>query len=118
MVSKRLSLKQANSLRQHRYILEKLSSSSKKDRLKILRNAPSELFKVLNMIFKLLADEKLHLSSLQDKTIGKHRRLIRSTSGLKGTHIKRRFSGQSGGTLSSILSTVLPVIAGLVQSIL
>ena len=88
------------------------------DRLKILQNSPSELFKVLNMIFKLLADEKLHLSSHQDKKIGKHRRLIRSTSGLKGTHIKRKFSGQSGGTLSSILSTVLPVIAGLVQSIL
>ena len=111
-------MKQAKLLRQHRYILGKLASSDKRVRRKILENAPSELFKILNMIFKLLADEQLNLSKQQGRKIGKHKRLIRSTSGLKGSHIKNKFTGQSGGTLATILSTVLPVIGGLIQSIL
>ena len=118
MVSKRLSVNQTKLLRQHRYILGKLASSDTKDRRKILQNAPSELFKVLNIIFKLLSDEKLNLSKHQDKKVKKHKRLIRSTSSLKGSHIKRKFVGQSGGTLATILSTVLPVIGGLIQTIL
>ena len=118
MASKRLSVKQIKLLRQHRYILGKLASSDRKDRRKILENAPTELFKVLNMIFRLLADEHLDLSKHQDKKIKKHKRLIRSTSGLKGSRIKRKFTGQSGGTLATILSTVLPVIGGLIQAIL
>ena len=118
MVSERLSVKQARLLRQHKYILRKLASSDRKDRRKILENAPSELFNVLNMIFTLLAKEKLDLSRHQDRKIGKHKRLIRSTSGLKGSHIKRKFTGQSGGTLATILSAVLPAIGGLLQSIL
>ena len=118
MVPERLSVKQVKLLRQHRYILRKLASSDTKDRRKILQNAPSELFNVLNIIFTLLAKEKLDLSRHQDRKIGKHKRLIRSTSGLKGSHIKRKFTGQSGGTLATILSTVLPVIGGLIQSIL
>ena len=118
MVSKRLSVKQAKLLRQHRYILEKLASSERKDRRKILQNAPTELFKVLNIIFKLLDNKQLELTKYQHKKIGKHKRLIRSASGLKGSHIKRKFSGQSGGALTTILSTVLPIVGGLLQSIL
>ena len=102
-------------LKQHRYILRKLASSNGKERGKILQTAPTELFKVLNIIFQLLADEKLELSSLQNKKIGKHKRLIRTASGLKGSHIKRKFVGQSGGTLATILSTVLPAVAGLTK---
>ena len=105
-------------LKQPRYILGKLASSSGKVRRKIIENAPSELFKVLNLIFRLLVDEKVEFSKHQHKKIGKHKRLIRSTSSLKGAHIKRKFKGQSGGTLASILSTVLPAIIGVVQAIL
>ncbi len=118
MDAKHLSVKQVKLLRQHRYILKKLASSDTKVRRKILQNAPSELFNVLNVIFTLLANEKLDLSRHQDRKIGKHKRLIRSTSGLKGSHIKRKFTGKSGGTLANILSTVLPVIGGLIQSII
>ena len=118
MASKRLSVKQVKLLKQHKYILRKLASSDTKDRRKILQNAPSELFIVLNMIFTLIANGQLDLSGHQDRKIGKHKRLIRSTSGLKGSHIKRKFTGQSGGTLANILSVVLPAIGGLIQSIL
>ena len=118
MVSKRLSVKQAELIRQHSYILKKLATSDRKDRRKILQNAPTDLFKVLNMIFKLLADQKIDLSSHQNRKIGRHKRLIRSASGLKNSHIRKKFVGQSGGTLATILSTVLPVIGGLIQSII
>ena len=111
-------MKQVKLLKQHKYILRKLASSDTKDRRKILQNAPSELFIVLNMIFTLIANGQLDLSGHQDRKIGKHKRLIRSTSGLKGSHIKRKFTGQSGGTLANILSVVLPAIGGLIQSIL
>ena len=115
MAAKRLSVKQISLLKQHRYILRKLASSNRNDRGKILQNAPAELFKVLNIIFQLLADEKLELSRHQTQKIGKHKRLIRSTSGLKSSHIKRKFRGQSGGTLATILSTVLPAVASLIS---
>ena len=111
-------MKQANLIRQHSYILRKLATSNRKDRQKILKNAPTELFKVLNMVLKLLADEKLDLSSQQNQKIKKHKRLIRSASGLKNSHIREKFAGQSGGALATILSAVLPVIGSLVQSIL
>ena len=118
MAAKRLSMKHAKLLRQHRYILEKLATTNKKDRQTILKNAPSDLFKVLNLVFKLLNEKNLDLSQRQNRAISKHKRLIRSASGLKGTQIKERLVKQRGGALSTILSAVLPVLGGLIQSIL
>jgi hypothetical protein len=118
MAAKRLSVKQAKSLKQHRYILEKLATSSTQDRRTILKNAPPELFKVLNLVFKLLNDKNLDLSQHQNNAVSKHKRLIRSTSGLKGSSIKQKLIRQRGGALSTILSAVLPVIGSLIQSIL
>ena len=117
MVSKHLSLKQAKLLRQHVYILKKLASSDNRDRRKILKNAPQELFQVLNIIFQLLANGQLELSKYRERKLGKHKKLIRSASGLTGSHIKRKFSGQSGSTLATVLSTVLPVIGKIIQSV-
>ncbi len=113
MASKRLPVKQRNLLLQHRYILNKLASSSARKRKTILENAPSDLYKALNVIFKLIANDQLELSRKQDNKLGKHRQLIRTASGLTGERIKRKVSHQSGGSLASILATVLPVIASL-----
>ena len=118
MVSQRLPIKQAKLLRRHKYILEKLASSGRKDRRKILRNAPAELFQVLNTIFKLINKDQLQLTNHQHQKIKRHKKFIRSASGLKSSHIKRKLDGQSGGALATILSTVLPVISGLIQSVL
>ena len=119
MVSEHLSLKQAKLLRQHVYILKKLASSNNRDmdRRKILKNAPQELFQVLNIIFQLLANGQLELSKYRDRKLGKHKKLIRSASGLTGSHIKRKFSGRSGSALATVLSTVLPVIGKIIQSV-
>ncbi len=98
--------------------MQKLATTNDKDRKIILRNAPLDLFKALNLVFKLLAGEHLNLTARQNNTIKKHKRLIRSTSGLKNTHIKGKLVRQKGGALSTILATVLPIIGGIVKSIL
>lgn len=118
MVSKRLSLTQAKLLKKHRYILQKLASTSEQNRKKILQNAPLDLFKTLNLIFRLLEDNRFNLSKNQTHKIKKHKRLIRSTSKLHGNDIKGKLSRQKGGALGTILSAVLPIIGGLLKSIL
>jgi hypothetical protein len=118
MVSKRLSVKQKKLLKQHRYILDKLASSNAKKRKIILENAPKELFTVLNLVFKILNDKQVHLTNRQNEQVGKHRKLIRTASGLlKGNHIKRKLLDQKGGALSTILSIVLPALGQLIASI-
>ena len=118
MVSKRLSLKQVKLLKKHRYILQKLASTSEQNRRKILKNAPSDLFKTLNLIFRLLDGNQLNLSTNQTHKIKKHKRLIRSASKLHVDAIKGKLSQQKGGALGTILSTVLPIIGGLIKNIL
>ena len=115
---KRLSVKQAKLLSQHRYILKKLATISSSERKKVLKSAPQELFKVLNIIFEMLAKDQIPLTKKQEQAIKKHKRLIRSTSDLKNSAIKRKLQKQSGGALPAILSAILPVITGLVSAIL
>ena len=76
-------------LDRNRYILQKLSKVSNKDRVKILSNAPSELFKVINLLFRILNDVKTRLSTKNENKIRKHRRFIQSMSDLKAAAIKR-----------------------------
>ena len=118
MASKRLSVKQLENLRKHRFILEKLASSNLKNRKIILRNSPPELFRVLGLVFDMLANKRLDLNTEQSHKLKKHRRLIRSTSGLKGSGMKQKLVAQRGGALATILKTVLPVIGGLLQTLL
>ena len=116
MASKRLSVKQAEMLKKHRYILEKLATSDLKNRKIILKHSPAELFKVLGVVFDLIANKKLELDDKQHKTLKKHGRIIRSTSALKGAGMKRKLIAQRGGALATILSTVLPILGGILQS--
>lgn len=111
-------MKQAKLLHQHRYILKKLANSSIKDRKIILKNAPKELFTTLNLIFKLLHSGKLTLPQKAEQNIKKHQKLIRSTSKLGVNSIKSKLSRQRGGSLPKILSTVLPIIAAIVKTII
>jgi nitric oxide reductase activation protein len=106
MASQRLSVKQNNFLRQHRYIIKKLAYSNFKDKKTILENSPPELFKVLKLIFKLLADERLSLSKPQLKKLKKHRSWIHSTSKLKEKQIKTKLIRHRKGILNKILKTV------------
>ena len=118
MAPKCLSVKQSKLLKKHRYILQKLASSNDHNRKQILKNSPSDLFKTLNLIFKLLERNQFKLSNNQTKKLKKHRRLIRSASKLHGDDIKGKLTRQRGGALGTILSAVVPIIGGLIKSIL
>ena len=110
MVSKYISVKEKTLLNQHKYILKKLVSSNDKDRRVIFENAPIELFQVLRMLFKLLANKKLSLTSSQKKRLAAHKQLIRSTSDLKGAgELQRKLIRYHRG-VTSILKVVLSAI--------
>ena len=53
-MSKRLSLKHKNLINRNRYIIKKLASVSNAERKRILNNAPSDLYKTISLIFKIL----------------------------------------------------------------
>ena len=117
-MSKHISVKQANMLNRNRYILTKLAKVNAKDRKSILNNAPSELFKVFNLIFKILRDGNLKFSNKQQQKLKKHKRFIQQSSDLKSSAIKRKIQNQRGGFLPAILSAALPIIGSIVKSIL
>ena len=117
-MAKYISVSQAHLIQRHRYILKKLANSNIENRRKILKNAPTDLFKVLDLIFKLLEDKKMTLSKNSELKIKPHRKLIRSTSKLTPASIKRRMVRQTGGSLPKILSTVLPIIGAIVKAII
>ena len=89
-MSKRISVKDAEMLKRNRYILQKLLKANNADRRKILSNAPSELFQVMNLIFRVLNDTNIRLSNKNENKIKKHRRFIQNTSDLKASAIKRK----------------------------
>ena len=55
-MSKRLSKQPRELIKRNRYIIQKLASVSDAERKNILSTAPSELYKVINLIFKILND--------------------------------------------------------------
>ena len=116
-MAKHISVSQAKLIQRHRYILKKLAASDIKNRRKILKNAPPDLFKVLDLIFKLLENKKLTLSKKRELETKPHRKLIRSTSKLTPTSIKTKMVRQTGGSLPKILATVLPIIGAIVKAI-
>ena len=117
-MSNRISVKDAEMLNRNRYVLQKLSKASNADRRKILSNAPSELFQVMNLIFRVLNDRNTKLSNKNENKLKKHRRFIQSTSDLKAGAIKRKLKNQRGGFWSTLLSTALPIIAPIVKKVL
>ena len=115
-MSKHISLKQSKILNQHRYILKKLSKVDKNARKKILKNAPSQLFRALDIVFSLLLQEKLPLTKKIESVVKKHQRFIKNTQDLKLSAIKRK--AQSGGAFGTILATLIPIIGSILTKIL
>ena len=114
----RISVKDAAMLKRNRPILQKLLKVSNADRKKILSNAPTELFQVINLIFRVLNDTNTHLSNKNKNKIKKHRRFIQETSDLKASAIKRKLKNQRGGFWSALLSTALPIITPIIKKVL
>ena len=88
-MSTHLSIGQARFLNQHRYILRRLARATLTERKKVLRPAPPQLFKALDIIFRLVANNQIPLSKKQEQAIKKHQRVIKSTANLKRAAIKK-----------------------------
>ena len=110
-----LSVKQKKLLEQHRYILQKLAKLSPKDRKKVFKSAPKQLFEALNIIFKLLAQDKLDLGKHEHNSVKKHKRVLKNFGDLKHHAIKERI--QKGGSWTTILGTILPIVANVLSSL-
>lgn len=117
-MAKPLSVASARLINRHRYILRKLTTSNYKDRKIILKNAPNDLYKTLNLIFNLIAGEKLIVPKKHERKMKKHKKLIRSASKLNAKSIKAKLVGQRGGALPAILSYILPILGTVVKAIL
>ena len=116
-MSKRLSVKPKSLINRNRYIIKRLASVSNSERKKILSNAPSELFKAITLIFKILNDNNTKISKKQEAKIKPHKRLIQDTSGLKSSAIKRKVMNQKGGFWQTLASVFLPLVGPVVKKI-
>ena len=116
-MSKRLSLKHKNLINRNRYIIKKLASVSNAERKRILNNAPSDLYKTISLIFKILNDGNSNLSKKHQEKIKPHRRMIQNTSDLKSSAIKRRVMNQKGGFWQTLASVFLPLVGPVVKKI-
>ena len=104
-------MKQHQLLESHMYILKKLAKVSPQERRNILKNAPPELFRALNIVFKVLSDKDL--PKKYSGRIKKHKRFLQSTKDLKSSAIKRKLQHQSGGFLPALIGAAIPVIGDL-----
>ena len=95
-----------------------MATSNSQDRRTILKNSTNDLFKALNIVFKLLAKNKLELTENQNKDLKKHKPMIKSASRLKNNNIKGKLTRQRGGALPAILATVLPILGGLIKAVI
>ena len=68
-MSKHLSRKPTNLINRNRYIIKKLASVSNAERQIILSNAPSELYKAINLIVKILNDDNTKIPKNTKKAL-------------------------------------------------
>ena len=116
-MSKHLSRKPKNLINRNRYIIKKLASVSNAERKSILSNAPSELYKAINLIFKILNDDNTKIPKKHKESIKKHKRFIQNTTDLKSSAIKRKIKNQRGGFWQTLASVFLPIIGPVVKKI-
>lgn len=116
-MSKRLPQKPGNLIKRNRYIIKKLASVSNAERKKILSKAPSELYKVINLIFKILNDSNTKIPKKHKEKIKQHKRFIQNTTDLKSSAIKRKIMNQKGGFWQALASVFLPLIGPAVKKI-
>ena len=97
---KRLSVRQIDGIRKHRYILKTIASVDGKTRKNILRKAPNQLFTVIRNVLQYV------LNDLPPHQKHKVKKLIRKRP-IKGDMI------QHGGMLGNILATAIPLLISL-----
>ena len=111
---KRLSVKNAQLIKKHFYILKTLKKVGKKQRLKILKNAPNTLFKVFDIIFSHCISGVI---PLETKYLKQHRKFLKVNSNKPISAIKERLI-QDGGAFPLLLSGLIPIIGSLLSKII
>ena len=76
----------------------------------ILKKAPPKLFETIKLIFKLLVNGKIPLRNHHRHKLSKHASFIRDNIKGNSSQVKRNIS-QKGGSLGSVLKTILPVVS-------
>lgn len=110
-MSKRIPIKSLQTIRKHRYILEKIVDAKPMARRKMLIKAPAPLFKVFKLLCKLITDGHLNIGKAK-----RHRPLAHKIGSSDVKSIKGLVS-QRGGALASIIGGVLPFLAPLIKKI-
>ena len=111
---KRLSIKNAQLIKKHFYILKTLKNVDKRQRLKILKNAPNTLYKVLDIIFRYCITGVI---PLDNKHLKQHRKFMKANSNKPISAIKERLI-QDGGAFPLLLSGLIPIIGSLLSKII
>ena len=111
---KRLSVKNAQLIKKHFYILKTLKNVDKRQRLKILKNAPNTLYKVLDIIFRHCITGVI---PLDNKHLKQHRKFMKANSNKPISAIKKRLI-QEGGAFPLLLSGLIPIIGSLLSKVL
>jgi hypothetical protein len=110
-MAKRLPVKSLQSIRKHRYILQKLASAKPAQRKTMLLSAPTALFNVFKTLCKLVTDGYLQLGKAK-----RYKKLVNKIGKTKISGIKAIVK-QQGGAIASILGGVLPFLTPLISKI-
>ena len=108
---KRIPVKSVQTIRKHRYILEKIVNAKPMARRRMLIKAPAPLFNVFKILCKLITDGHLNIGKAK-----RHRALVQKIGGANVNSIKE-ISKQQGGALASIIGGVLPFLGPLISKI-
>ena len=114
---KAVSIKKADSkeIKRHMFVFKSLTKKAK-NRDIILRKAPLSLYKTIRLLFKLMKKGAVPLTNAQRHRLKPWVNYIRENSTGKESKVKKNVS-QNGDGLSSILKTVLPIIAPILSMI-
>jgi len=109
-MTKHLPMKDARLIKKHFYIIKTLGSVGKKQRLKILKNAPNSLFKVFNVIFNHCITRVIPVNAGNRKTC-KTLLKTRSIGAIKDRMI------QDGGAFPALLAGLIPIIGSVLSKL-
>ena len=118
-MSIKISQRDKKLIKRHRYILEKLASSSLSQRKKILNNAPDPLFKTINVIIKLILKNKDQIPKKHYQPLSRHKKLLKSVSELKDIQsVKQKLKNQRGSFIPIVIQAAIPVITSLMKKLI
>ena len=107
---------ESKELKRHLFIFKALTKQAK-NRDIVLNKAPLTLYKTIRLLFKLMKKGAIPLNNAQRDRLKPWVSFIRNNSVGKDSSIRSRVV-QNGNGLSSILKTILPIIAPILSMII